>query len=92
MGKKCLLQAFVRIPTRNFFHRRDEDGELFPDEEFPIASLGTIHQAMTIFIYHLNKNGGSECHEDGNICFLFIYIGELRYVTSKQVITHIIML
>jgi hypothetical protein len=32
--------ASVRgIPIENFFRRRNEDGELFPDKEFPITSL-----------------------------------------------------
>jgi hypothetical protein len=32
--------ASVRaIPVENFFRRRNEDGELFPNREFPITSL-----------------------------------------------------
>jgi hypothetical protein len=37
MGKKCSPQGFVGIPAGKFFRRGDEDGELFPDGEFPVA-------------------------------------------------------
>jgi hypothetical protein len=41
MGKKCSPQAFVRIPLGKFFHRGDEDGELFLGGEFPFAIPST---------------------------------------------------
>jgi hypothetical protein len=37
MGKKCSLQAFMRIPTDKFFLHGDGDGELFSDRDFPVA-------------------------------------------------------
>jgi hypothetical protein len=40
MRKKCPSQAFVGFPMGNFLCREDKYGELFPDGESPLPSLG----------------------------------------------------
>jgi hypothetical protein len=61
MGKKCPLQTFVGIPAGKIIRRRDGDGELKPDGEFPIAIPNRDgHKATTVELPGLYRHAGTE--------------------------------